>query len=600
MAGAGKGALRIAIEDFLKTWGFGKIFSGWLKDELETQERNIFGEFPVMFAELDLDPELKRYLDFEKMGKEKGQHQGGALSLMGFAAQAGGGASSALLGPILKKVNYNIEHSQQSARLDISQGIAINWRDPIYQDMVKSDLADMGWTTGRRDALQELMRPRMSEQSWLMLRLRGLTSYPETRDELRARGWLDADLARMELLQQQIPGPGDLISMAVREAWNEQVVARFEYDKDLPSEFVSWMAKQGYSSDWSKRYWRQHWTIPGVAQGYEMLHRLREGESDTPFTGADMEMLLKTADVPEFFRRRLIAISYNPYTRVDVRRLYGTGILTEAQVKSNYLDLGYDEEHATNLTKFTTAGAKAEEKGITPSVITNLYRDAVLSRGDALAMLVDLGYSTDNAEYLLLLVDVDMDRADSNAQLADIQTRYINGELDESSLAGALGQLNLPSDRVTRLLTSWQIAKRNKLKKPSSSQLESWYKLNLATRDDYLAGLLRAGYNQADAETFVAATDLKQQSDAMTAVAAAQRTANTAAATPTASDARRQLAQLDVDIAYDRLQIANCKVALHGELDDDAKQNLRDTIDILTVGIAKIDYSKALIRLGAL
>jgi hypothetical protein len=596
MSPTGKGWLRIAIEDFFETTKVGKWLAAWWEDFAHGVERGILGEFPAVLDELDKIPELKKYLDLKGMLASGVSHQGGLLGAGGMAWGMGMSAASGMLAPIMRKINYVMDKWVQSARIDVAQFLSAYWRDLAYHDRIGHDIAELGWNDERLKILQEIARPRSAENILLLNMLRGKTTETAVQGELRKRGYLDDDIGFIFEQVKLIPNPQDLVRMAVREAWNEEVVEQFQYDAGLPPEFSEWMTKQGYSADWAKRFWRAHWELPGVSQAYEMVHRLRPGKTDKPFTLDDMRLLLKTADIPEFFRDRLIAISYNPYTRVDVRRLYGQDILTEDQVYQNYLDLGYDETHAKALTDFTTKGAKAEEKGLTREAITNLYHDAILGRPEAKTMLSDLGYNDTNAEFWLLLVDYALDAADDNAKIAAIHDQFIAGDLDDSSVMAALGPLNLPSDRQARLLTQWVIQRTAKVKKPSVSQLETFYKKELIQIAAYRAGLLRYGFNAADAELFVKLTDLETQADAAKEQERAQTAADKAAASPKASSLTKALAILDAKIAEYRLEIANINVAFHQKPDDATAKILADKRDADTIAIAQANLDKALLR----
>ena len=152
--------------------------------------------------------------------------------------------------------------------------------------------------------------------------------------------------------------------MAVREAWNDEVAERFDYDQGielLPSEPFE---AQGLSMDWVKRYWRAHWVLPSVTAGDQMLHRLRPGTTDNPFTNDDLRTLLRTADISPFFIERMIEISFATYTRVDLRRMFKAGVLTEDEVYQGYLDIGYDEAKARNLSDFAILDARENERDL--------------------------------------------------------------------------------------------------------------------------------------------------------------------------------------------------------------------------------------------
>jgi len=254
------------------------------------------------------------------------------------------------------------------------------------------------------------------------------------------------------------------------------------------------------------------------------------------------------------------------------------------------------EVHARNLTDFTVKGAKAEEKGLTRAAVTSLYQSGILSRSDAKTMLGDLGYNSDNAEFWLLLVDYALDAQDDNAKIAAIHDQFVAGDLDDSTVMGALGPLNLPSDRQARLLTQWTIQRAAKVKKPSAAQLEAFYKAGLVQADAYLAGLLRYGYNAEDAEIFVQQTDLEIQAAAVKEQERAQAAADKAAASRKASALTKALAALDAEIAQYRLAIANINVALHQKPDEPTAKMLRDNKDQATILIAQAQLDKALLK----
>ena len=50
MAGKGKGALRIAIEDWFETFDLGKVLAKWFKEVGEEQEGKIASFYPDLFS----------------------------------------------------------------------------------------------------------------------------------------------------------------------------------------------------------------------------------------------------------------------------------------------------------------------------------------------------------------------------------------------------------------------------------------------------------------------------------------------------------------------------------------------------------------------
>ena len=188
MSGMGKGALRIAIEDFFETTKVGKWLAGYWDDFAEGVERGILGEFPAVLNELDQIPELKKYLDLKGMLMKGEGHQGGLLGAGGLAWGMGMSAASGMLAPLMRLINYTMDKWIQSARLDVSQFLPAYWRDPSYHDRIGHDIAEMGWNDERLKILQAIARPRSPESILLLNMLRGNTGEENVKGELRKRG----------------------------------------------------------------------------------------------------------------------------------------------------------------------------------------------------------------------------------------------------------------------------------------------------------------------------------------------------------------------------------------------------------------------------
>jgi len=426
------------------------------------------------------------------------------------------------------------------------------------------------------------------------LRLRGQIDGIAYWRDMSWLGLTPERVTQVQNLAQQIPNAQDLIRMAVREAWNDETVSRFQYDSGFPPEFKEWMEKQGYSEEWSKRYWRAHWVLPGLEAGYEMLHRLREGVTGNTFSEADLETLLKTADIPEFFRKRLIEISFSPYTRVDVRRMYGAGVISKDEVYNAYRDLGYNDDHARNLTEFTVTLEKAEEKGLTKDAITGGYKRGIISRTEAVSMLSELRYSANEADFWLGLVDYDLAAQETNEKLKSIQAQYVNHIIDEPELSAQLGPLNLPAERQASLQTLWNIQRNAKVDLPSRSDLESFYKLTLINEDQFISFMKQLGFRADVIPWYVQRLNLSLAEDTKKEAERAAKEAERLDKLKTATTLQRTKAVLDANIAEARVTIADLRVALYNVTDPDEKKSLQQAIVNMQKIITGIELEKAM------
>lgn len=353
MAIKGKGVFRIALEDFFTTTKIGVWVSSWFVQFGELLEDMIAGHYRDIFSDIANDPSLPESLRALAKGSGNSSNQGGIGQAIGFAVGTGTQASGSFLAPLFKTLEYKMNKKVKPYRLDPQSVIAAIWRTPEFIELLKGDRDDLGVSNDRDGILRELMRPRPNENSMIEGWIRGIIPDDALEHELKARGWEPNSISLFMKLRQTIPPVSDLLNMAVREAFSPDVVSRFKYDEAFPGNVLEFTKKQGLSEEWVRRYWYAHWNLPSPQQGYEMLHRLRPDRVSNPFTKDDLDLLLRTADYAPYFRDKLIAISYAPFTRVDVRRMYKTGELSYEEVIEAYKDIGYDDTRAKLLADFT-------------------------------------------------------------------------------------------------------------------------------------------------------------------------------------------------------------------------------------------------------
>jgi len=147
-----------------------------------------------------------------------------------------------------------------------------------------------------------------------------------------------------------------------------------------------------------------------------MLHRGIIDENE-------LKLLLRALDVLPYWRERLIKLSYVPYTRVDIRRMYQLGILNYDEVVRAYKDLGYDDEKARNLADFTVAYYTPEDQSeldqiklLTRGVYTEAYKRGILSEIEFRNSLLELGYQDKDVELLVQLARAERDVIESKPQ----------------------------------------------------------------------------------------------------------------------------------------------------------------------------------------
>lgn len=373
--------------------------------------------------------------------------------------------------------------------------------------------AAVGWRRGAidRDKARELVQRHGFDHQSAELMLDNTAALPTDTDLLAS--WLRGDLTEegldqaffqrgyspghagnLKRLARVIPPVQDLITMAVREVFTPEIAQRFGQFEDFPEAFKAWAEKHGLSEEWARNYWAAHWRLPSAEQGFEMLHRGVVGEGD-------LDILLRSLDVMPFWREGLKRIAFNPFTRVDIRRMHQLGILDEAAVHRAHLDIGYDEEKARALTEFTIRLNKRrpaeddEELGrLSRASVIGFYTDGILSKEKAFELLVGMGHTADAALLYLQSADLDKQRSERKAEAEHVVDLAAAGTISFAQAQDRLNGLGLSRLEVESALLALVRAQERLTKLPTRAEGERMFEQGIISEPDYRDLLARLGY----------------------------------------------------------------------------------------------------------
>lgn len=340
---------------------------------------------------------------------------------------------------------------------------------------------------------------------------------PEVIQEATNREYITEDVAWMKLLQLGYapedawlilqlrwwyPPVSDIIRFAVREVFSPEIVEKYRTDEDFPAEFEYWARLAGLHPEFARWYWRAHWDLPSIEMGYEMLHR-------GVITREELETLLRTQDVMPYWRDKLIQISYRPYTRVDVRRMYQAGVLSVEDVFKSYLELGYDEEHAEKMTEWTIRSQMEDEKDLTKSELTSLYQEGAIDEDFLYTALREMGYSDMAAWWIVTLAMMRRNAEFVNAAKSIARRRYVAGIIDANQVWDILAGVGVPSQEIYRLLDIWTMEKETNIELPSKNDILDWYRFGLVTRGWAREWLVKLGVPEEFADLYLREVEVR-------------------------------------------------------------------------------------------
>lgn len=412
----------------------------------------------------------------------------------------------AIFVPMIEAADVIIRWEQSQIWLSAEQTIEAYLAGELCHTDTEAYLGLNGLRRGTARGLIAGRRTRPGPVDLIHAYRRGLIDKEQFTRKMRGSGFLFRDEVNLAYqLTEQIPPVTDLIRFMVRDVADEAIAKKFGYDSEFEKKFQgqlpSWSKAQGLTEEVMRTYWRAHWRLPGMGQVYEMHHRLRSDHDDPEirkiaFTKEDVDDVLATDDIPKPFRDRLIAISYRPLTRVDVRRAYRLGRLTGKQYVEAYRDLGYTKEKAEILLRF---GKELRYQWLRRRAIIKHYVDGVTTWDEVERHLGRYRVTRQELGDLQREALLRIKARTSAACTRALKRRYLTGELDEGEARLALVQSGTDHSGATQILSGWKCEKDARGRAFNATTVCRLAERGLIGPEEVITRYVRLGYSERDA-----------------------------------------------------------------------------------------------------
>jgi hypothetical protein len=308
----------------------------------------------------------------------------------------------------------------------------------------------------------------------LVLVNRGKYTERQAENSLIRQGFDGETAETLMELRQFYPGPSDLVSLAGREAFEPESIAKFNLDMDFDLLDMDVFKKAGVSEEIARWYWVAHWNNPSLNQVFEMIHRQVDIEPGKPWSTDDLDVYYKLADINPFFGDMLRQIAYRVPTRVDTRRMFELDVIDRDQVKKNYLGMGYDNTDADFLTEFAERLKDRFGRELSRSQVEKLYSLGQISAADFDYYLQLLDYSEAEARQIRFLKDVDLEEERLKAFIDRVEYQYKRGLITMEHASSELSMGGWISVKVTQLLQDWDNEIVTQQNLPGTQDLLKW------------------------------------------------------------------------------------------------------------------------------
>ncbi len=407
-----------------------------------------------------------------------GQSQGGIAIIAAVVWALGETVKMGVSGPMGRKMSAQVDRKVRSYLFGPEICIELWKRNIISETKCNDLLAYNGISDSAIVAMKQLKTPILDDSTLTNLWWRKDISSDLLRIELRKKGMNDAQISLWIQLRQVIPSPGELVSIAVREGFNDSIAAQFGYDENYPTEAAEWAEKGGMQQQFFRALWRAHWNLPGLVQVREMYHRGIVGDNE-------LDTYLLAADYPVYWRNSIKEWMFSTVTRVDARRMYDLGIWSIERVKRHNLELGYNEADATDMTIWIAMSYAEKERELTKTDILSMYKDGILNYNESIQMLTSLDFNPASMSLMLTHQDLKRDEEYERAIIRNVKDLFIGGMYNRQDVLIELAKINTPPDVIRQSLAVWDLEKERKIVRPTVAQLRDMAQEGVITVNEW-------------------------------------------------------------------------------------------------------------------
>jgi len=422
--------------------------------------------------------------------------------------------------PLNNWLNQTIAKAWPNELLPPANLINLRYRGHVTEGVYYDEMAEQGINKKRAESLYKGSELLLNGYEIVSLWRRGVLTEEDRNAQLSEIGFTTDRINLLTHVTAQIPSALDVISFAVREVYSPEIARKFGQYEGVDEVFDvagDDIAATGMTKETFTKYWAAHWQLPSMRQAYEMLHRdVVDAET--------VDQLMVALDIMPFWRDKLRAISYAPYTRVDVRRMHKLGVIDEDGLVRAYKDLGYDDDRAKGLAEFTVLynldpeaqeeteedAEKKREKEATRGAIMTAFQTDIITEAETRIYLEALDYKDSAIELYIANAMFAVQEDIMGDELKIIHEAFVRRIFDYTSTVAKLGELNLPGKQVETLMERWTIEKDAKTSKPSKAELFKMHGAKVITTEILKTELEGHGYTDKYIDWYLKFANIKE------------------------------------------------------------------------------------------
>jgi hypothetical protein len=362
-----------------------------------------------------------------------------------------------------------------------------------------------------------------SPEDLALMVLKGIKSEADVLGEAKANGVDAARLHDLVLMSGEPPGLEQLAEYyrrgfidkarfqhgvresRVKDEWFDVIVeARFA--RASPSDALRGVVQNHLSNEEGKqiaeeagldpRDWK--WLVESEgnpASPTEMLELWRRGKTSK----SKVEQAIREGRIKNKYIGELTDLKRAVPGLFQITKLLSSGGISEQEGSRLLHELGYESDVVAGIIHSSAHEAVVKDKAVAKTEVLELLYDHAIDEARAEQLLKALGYSKSNAHLLILLVNLQREKALRQAAMSPIRSAYISRHIPEQEASKQLDQIGTPHAERDFALARWTVDREAHVKQLTEAQIVKANERGLMSDVAAEQRLQAQGYSHGDA-----------------------------------------------------------------------------------------------------
>lgn len=300
-----------------------------------------------------------------------------------------------------------------------------------------------------------------------------------------------------------------ILQSRVRDEWIP-TLEQLRFSPISVADAVNAVVQAQLSMSDGEKYAEQNGLEPG---GFQILY----DSAGEPLSRTELEELYNRGQVDEAtviqgLRESRLKNKYNDlafslhakvlpiYTMQNALRYGG---ISHADAVAKAMENGYSQADAEIVVDSASSERLQTYKDKVVAAVMSMYEDNTISEADATSVVTGMGYTDDQASFILKSSEFHRQVKLINAAVSAIKSKYLGHHITRNEAVGDIDAIGIPAAQRDELMKIWDIEHGAYTKMLTEAQVVKAVNDALITPDDGLSRLQAMGYSQADATLLI-------------------------------------------------------------------------------------------------